>query len=307
LNVPKKILFVLGGGIGNIVQATPAIQAAYNAGYVVDLYLHCNSSNDLDIFKIPEVRNLYKGKWPNEEYDFQLNGPFTPGKHARSKNVLKTKFNYVQHKPEYNVYWNLIEQIGITSSVPYAKINIGNKGIVPKHVDSVAFYCGSKSRWAMKRWDKYDELSNHFEHVYVVGKSDDVCSHGDPAWIDKKWKWPKHVEFVLNKPLQEMAYFISKCKMFIGNDGGLAHVAAATGIDTFVLFGPSSDIKNKPYAAKSHVIAIDLECRPCQFNTLKKKPEYFKDGGNDCPLHMKCMRDMSVDFVMNKVKQSNVK
>jgi len=70
-----NILFVLGGGIGNIVQATPAIQATASEGHKVDLKLCCNSSNDMDIFMIPGVRSVFVEKNPEIEYDFQLNGP----------------------------------------------------------------------------------------------------------------------------------------------------------------------------------------------------------------------------------------
>ena len=62
-----NILFVLGGGIGNIVQATPAIQATASEGHKVDLYLCCNSSRDMDIFRIPSVRNIFAEEEPYAE------------------------------------------------------------------------------------------------------------------------------------------------------------------------------------------------------------------------------------------------
>src|SRR5690606_23778854 len=113
-----------------------------------------------------------------------------------------------------------------------------------------------------------------------------INSHGDPAWFSRPWKWPDHVEFY-SASLQEAAYTISKCKLFIGNDGGLTHVAAATGVPTYVIFGPSSDRKNKPYCPNAHVIALNLECRPCQF---RKGTQYFAHRKASCPFDMKCMR-----------------
>lgn len=161
---------------------------------------------------------------------------------------------------------------------------------------------GSKPDWAMKRWDKYDELSKKFESVIVVGTENDIYSHGKPTWIKKKWDWPSNVEFFMGS-LQETACLISNCQMFIGNDGGLAHVAAATGVPTFVLFGPSSTVKNKPYTKNSHVIAIDLECRPCQFQKGNDGLQIFDSGKANCPFNMRCMRNMSVDFVYNEISR----
>lgn len=292
---------VLGGGIGNIVQATPAIKAIAEEGHHIDLNLHCNSSNEVKrLFEIPGVCSVYmNAEKLDRKYDFQLNGPFTPGK-KHTKIVIKPRFHYAKHRPEAEVYYDLAKQIGIKTPMGDAEINIGEHGWIPDS-ESVAIYSGSKPDWAMKRWDKYDVLARKFKKVMLVGTREDIDSHGNPTWITRPFKWPSHCQKVIG-PIQNVAYTISKCKMFIGNDGGLAHVAAATGVPTFVLFGPSSDKKNKPYAKNAHVIAIDLPCRPCQF--AKRNGQQIFDGGKgNCYLNMKCMREMSVDFVVEKINE----
>ncbi len=40
--------------------------------------------------------------------------------------------------------------------------------------------------------------------------------------------------------LGELARWISGCRLFIGNDSGTAHLAAAVGVPTLVLFGPTN-------------------------------------------------------------------
>jgi ADP-heptose:LPS heptosyltransferase len=297
----NKLLFVLGGGIGNIVQATPAIKCAYKHKYKIDLYLTCNSSIDLKIFSINHVNKIYLNPPPlNIKYEYQLQGPFTPNFKSNCKKIIKSKINYAQHIEEAYVYKSLIEQIGIYDNLENVEINFANKGFVPKE-NTVAIYCGSKPNWAMKRWDKYDELAKHFENVLIVGTKEDIESHGNPAWIKRKWAWPKHVKFTTGK-LQEIAFTISKCKMFIGNDGGLSHVAAATGVKTFVLFGPSSFVKNKPFSKNAHAIGIDIPCRPCQFKSINGQ-QIFRSNESSCPFKMKCMSDMSVNFVLEEIKK----
>lgn len=230
-----------------------------------------------------------------------MNGPFTSGKKYNAKKFIKPSIHYAQHIPEVKVYYSMAVQLNVGGKLPDTKIKIPNSGYdPPKH--SVAIYPGCKLNWAMKRWNKYDELAKKFEHVVVVGTKDDVESHGNPAWITKKWNWPKNVEFY-HGTLSEQAYTISKCDMFIGNDGGLSMVAAATGIPTFILFGPSSDIKNKPFNKNAHIIAIDLPCRPCQFQKDSNGKQIFNSNKADCPYNMKCMRDMTVDYVFNKIKE----
>lgn len=299
-----EILFVLGGGIGNIVQATPAIKAIASEGHLIDLKLHCNSSNDVkEIFQIPSVRRIFLTENPPQKYHFQLNGPFTPGKQYGAKKHIKSTIHYAQHIPEAEVYYDMAKQLGVKAPMSDAEINIGAKGPSPKSSETVALYSGSKHNWAMKRWDKFDELAKRFDDVLVVGDDQDIHSHGKPAWIKKPWRWPENTEFFTGS-LQEAAHIISKCKMFIGNDGGLAHIAAATGVPTFVLFGPSSDIKNKPYATNAHVIAINLPCRPCQFQKDPKGKQIFGANKADCPYHMKCMKEMSVDYVIYNIERN---
>jgi ADP-heptose:LPS heptosyltransferase len=296
----KSVLFVLGGGIGNIVQATPAIKAAAKA-YNVDLLLHCNSTLDLEVFRIPAVRNLFINESPKEAYKYQLNGPFTPGKRHAAQKFLKSRIHYAQHIPESNVYFDFILQMGLKSEIPHTEINVGESGPYPKNHETVAIYPGSKYEWSMKRWDKYDELAKHFDNVVLVGTGNDIHSNGKIPWFTKKWNWPANTEIFMG-PLQQTAFMISKCKMFIGNDGGLAHIAAATNIPTFIIFGPSSTIKNKPPTSNAKVIANDISCRPCQFRAHPKtKKQIFTPNKADCPYHMKCLRDLSVANVLKQI------
>lgn len=44
-----------------------------------------------------------------------------------------------------------------------------------------------------------------------------------------------------------LAFFINKLRLFIGNDSGLRHMAAALGIKTLTLFGPENPVEWHPY------------------------------------------------------------
>ena len=127
----KSVLFVLGGGIGNIVQATPAIKAVASEGWEVSLLLHCNSSKDLDIFRLPYVKELHT-KPPKTEYNAQLNGPFTPGTKHNCKHYLRTRVHYAQHRPEAEVYYDLAKQIGVTTPMENIEISLPEKGPWPR-------------------------------------------------------------------------------------------------------------------------------------------------------------------------------
>jgi len=299
----KVNAFQVVGGIGNIVQAMPAVKAIASEGNVIDLLLCCNSSTDVAIFRTDYVRDVYiRGETPKGTYEKQLEGNlFLKRGESIPKMApkVRSRVRYSRHHPEAEYYYDIVEQMGVTTPMEDARINFGENGPKPEHADTVAIYCGSKPNWSMKRWNKYDDLAKNFKHVTLVGTRADIHSQGNPAWIKRKWNWPKHVETFIGS-LQDAAHFIAHCKMFIGNDGGLAHVAAATGIPSFILFGPSSVEKNKPYSSKAKAIAIDLPCRPCQY---RDGQQYLLPGKSNCPHDMKCMRDMHTQFVLDQINR----
>jgi ADP-heptose:LPS heptosyltransferase len=51
--------------------------------------------------------------------------------------------------------------------------------------------------------------------------------------------------------------------LFVGNDSGPMHIAAAVGTPVVGLFGPSSPEKFSPRGAPTRVLYKDLPCSPC--------------------------------------------
>ncbi|AQS87002.1 lipopolysaccharide heptosyltransferase [Neoasaia chiangmaiensis NBRC 101099] len=59
-----------------------------------------------------------------------------------------------------------------------------------------------------------------------------------------------------NRPIGEVAALLKRCALFVGNDSGLMHLAAAGGVPTLGLFGPSKASEYAPSGvAASHVAA----------------------------------------------------
>lgn len=57
-----------------------------------------------------------------------------------------------------------------------------------------------------------------------------------------------------NVPLSEVKSIVAGAHLFIGNDSGPAHVAAAFGIPVIVLFGPSNPVTWAPWRTESRVL-----------------------------------------------------
>ena len=77
-----------------------------------------------------------------------------------------------------------------------------------------------------------------------------------------------------NLSLIDMAAIFNECHLFIGNDSGPGHIAAAVGCPTLSLFGPNYPVICRPYIASGEVIFKNLSCCGCrQEQHLCARPE----------------------------------
>ena len=81
---------------------------------------------------------------------------------------------------------------------------------------------------------------------------------------------------------------IEKCSLFITNDSGLMHAAAALNINQLAVIGSTDYIATAPSNKNSIMVRAKVPCSPC-----------LKDI---CPTNHKCMDKISVDMVMETCK-----
>lgn len=66
-------------------------------------------------------------------------------------------------------------------------------------------------------------------------------------------------------PLRTVAALMRRCSVYVGNDTGTTHLAAAVGVPTVALFGPTDHLRSSPYG--EHVVTVigdlRMNCAPC--------------------------------------------
>jgi ADP-heptose:LPS heptosyltransferase len=91
--------------------------------------------------------------------------------------------------------------------------------------------------------------------------------------------------------LGKIAALLSLCDLYLGNDSGLSHLAAAVGADTVALFGPTEPRQWSPRGRRIAVVSRNVECSPCTHQVMKS-----------CP-HRKCLTELTpgevVGFLRN--------
>jgi ADP-heptose:LPS heptosyltransferase len=53
------------------------------------------------------------------------------------------------------------------------------------------------------------------------------------------------------------------CRLYIGNDSGITHMAAALDIPTLAIFGPTDPVLWSPRGKNVVVVRKETECSPC--------------------------------------------
>ncbi|MDL1967144.1 MAG: lipopolysaccharide heptosyltransferase II [Deltaproteobacteria bacterium] len=91
------------------------------------------------------------------------------------------------------------------------------------------------------------------------------------------------VNFCGKTSLREAAALIERCQLFITNDSGLMHVAAALDTPQIAIFGSTDYVTTSPSSSKSQIIRVPVPCSPCL------RP--------DCPVDHRCMKNITIDMV----------
>ena len=95
--------------------------------------------------------------------------------------------------------------------------------------------------------------------------------------------------------LRQTIEAISICRLFIGNDSGLMHIASGLNLPLIALFGPTQPHKTGPLNKNSRVLYHPVACAPCLYR--------------DCPLNHDnhaCMNAITVDEVVAASRQLGV-
>lgn len=89
----------------------------------------------------------------------------------------------------------------------------------------------------------------------------------------------------------QVAAVMQRCFMYIGNDSGLMHMAAAAGIKTLGLFGPTNDTEYAPWGRDAHLIRTP--------ESMASLIESLNGDYKNAPC---LMTGLSLDAVRDKVK-----
>ncbi len=146
---------------------------------------------------------------------------------------------------------------------------------------------GNAKRWPAERYAKIGDLAAEKWNAKVIimgSKKEKEIGISMTGLMHHK-----PVDFCGTTSLGEAMGILSRCNLFVTNDSGLMHIAAALGIPTLVIFGSTDHVATGPRGVKTRIIKHDIDCSPCL------KPE--------CPTDFKCMLSIEVEEVWDEMEK----
>jgi heptosyltransferase-2 len=137
-----------------------------------------------------------------------------------------------------------------------------------------------------KRWpaDRYARLADRLieeqnAEVVLIGSKDEI----DVAAEVRQAMRYQPFDFTGKTELAGAIGILGAVDLVISNDTGPAHLAAALGRPTMVIFGPTNPLTTRPYSTAAEIVRHPPDCAPCMLR--------------DCPIDHRCMTAISVEEV----------
>src|SRR5689334_19057813 len=161
------------------------------------------------------------------------------------------------------------------------------------HADSLRIAIGAGASYgSAKCWppDRFAELANR-----LLAQTDaDVILFGSPgetlvsSAIASGMRQPP-IDLTGKTSIADLPALFSQCHLFIGNDSGAMHVAAAVGLPVVAVFGPTDPFGTAPVTPRCTIVQEKPYCSPC---FLRR-----------CPTDHRCMTRVSPAAVEAAARQ----
>ena len=150
---------------------------------------------------------------------------------------------------------------------------------------------GSAKRWYPERFAQVaSEFSDNFDIIIFGGPGEvEMAKEIEDNLVSLKTN--NFLNLAGKTNIEELCSHIAGCSLFITNDSGPMHVAAAYQVPTVAIFGPTKHKETSQWMnEKSKIVREEMECAPC----MKR----------ECPLkHHDCMKNITASRVIEAVKE----
>ncbi len=320
-----RILIVLPNWLGDAVMATPAIELLLqyypHARFTfVGSYVSIEALRDhpkceqaiVDETKKAPNRFLATYKLAKSLGEFHLAITFRDQLHSSlllrftgtviciARKSWHSMF-LLSHTPKISTAQHLVKQYA-QLAMSDTKQWDGTIGKLTLYIDKQAFAkptlginagatYGSAKRWYPER---FAEVAAYFANKYdivIFGGPNEVAMAQEIEHNLQTLGIDNYTNLAGKTTIKQLCSYIGGCSLFITNDSGPMHVAAAYQVPTVAVFGPTRYKETSQWMNdKSIIVRHEMECSPC----MKR----------ECPLgHHECMKSIAASEVIEAAQE----
>lgn len=150
---------------------------------------------------------------------------------------------------------------------------------------------GSAKRWYPERFAAVAKEYSESYDIIIFGGPNEVEMASEIEANLKSSNVTNYTNLAGKTTIKELCEHIGGCSLFVTNDSGPMHVAAAYGVPTVSIFGPTKHTETSQWMnEKSIIVRHEMPCAPCM--------------RRECPLgHHECMKSIEAAEVIEAVKE----
>ncbi|MFH1485361.1 MAG: glycosyltransferase family 9 protein, partial [Chloroflexota bacterium] len=142
----------------------------------------------------------------------------------------------------------------------------------PSGRPTIALHPGSGEFSLARRWpsDRFAQVAQslvqrHDAQLVMVGSTNERALAEEVA----RNVQPPPTNLAGKTTVRQLAAILKLCHLFVGNDSGVMHLAAAVGTPVVAIFGPSNHRAWGPWLGngfdRAEVVRVDIPCSPCLY------------------------------------------
>ena len=234
----------------------------------------------------------FRTKNPNVKYDVYVD-------YSDGMRVAEIPYNILKAAnipPSFN-YENLLDASKLPKVIKLNENEIGNRCVslcvgtapVSQKLEQ-GMVTNTPKRWPYDYWIELAiKLAKQNWNVFLLGGKAELKDFSSLLYKNL----PDNVKnFIGSCSILESLSILNCSELVIGADTGLMHCAGALGVKTITLFGCTDFKEYLPIGKHSYFIASDEPCSPC-----------FGSPQSVLCQHHNCMKHITVDHVLDKIKE----
>ena len=299
-----RCLIVRFSSLGDIILTTPVVESLAEAGAEVHFAVATRYAELLAYFPRPMTGHAFSGRtqgdlanyaagFADRRFDLVLDLHANwrsrmlvrrlgtqhvltyPGDFFRRWSMVYLKRGFIRARHVVERYLETIRetQIPVVTSVPRLVITAQEKASAQRSLtqlgwssDRSTIGIGWGARWPTKKvpvklWGELAARLKTTPAAYLIfAAAQDQTEVAE--FVERSGR--ENVFPVVGKPLPDVLGAISFCHAFVSSDSGLMHAAAALGVPTLGIFGPTHPALGfAPRGPGSHAIHSGIFCSPC--------------------------------------------